>query len=93
AHQANGRILAAVADRLGLPPGKMFTNVARYGNTTAGSIPIALAEAHAQSALSDGDLVVLAAFGSGFVWGGGLVRWGVPAPVEDELAGAGAARV
>lgn len=93
AHQANGRILAAVAERLGLPSDKMFTNVSRYGNTTAGSIPIALAEAHAQGALHEGDLVVLVAFGSGFVWGGGLVRWGVTAPVEDELAGAGAAHV
>ena len=75
-HQANGRILEAVADRLGIPAGKMFSNISRYGNTSAASIPIALAEAAETGALRDGDLVVLTAFGAGFVWGAGLVPWG-----------------
>lgn len=92
AHQANGRILDAVAERLGLPRSKLFTNIAHYGNTSAASIPIALTEAHASGALRAGDLAVLTAFGSGFVWGAGLVRWGMPSPVEPALAGAGAAR-
>lgn len=91
AHQANGRILDAVAERLGLPPGKLFKNVDRYGNTTAASIPIALAEAHAAGALREGDLVVLAAFGSGFVWGAALVRWGIASPVETAGTSAAAA--
>ena len=76
AHQANDRILSAVADRLGLPAGKMFSNISRYGNTSAASIPIALAEAAGAGVLEDGDLVVITAFGAGFVWGAGLVPWG-----------------
>ena len=92
AHQANGRILEAVRERLGLPREKVFVNVVRYGNTTAASIPIALAEAHAGGVLRDDDLVVLAAFGSGFVWGAGIARWGVPGPADKTMAVAGAAR-
>ena len=88
AHQANRRILEAVAARLGLPVAKMFSNIDRYGNTSSASIPIALAEAQETGALADGDLVVLTAFGAGFVWGAGLVRWGVPAPPILALAGA-----
>jgi 3-oxoacyl-[acyl-carrier-protein] synthase III len=93
AHQANGRILDAVAERLGLPRGKVFTNVAEHGNTSAASIPIALAEAQAGGALRDGDLVVLTAFGSGFVWGAALALWAVAAPAPKEPARAGAAHV
>lgn len=93
AHQANGRILDAVAERLGLPSHKVFTNVAEHGNTSAASMPIALAEAHASGALRDGDLVVLAAFGSGFVWGAALARWSVPSPAPKERARTGAAYV
>lgn len=92
AHQANGRILDAVGERLHLPSDKVFSNVARYGNTSAASIPIALAEAHARGAVDEGDLVVLTAFGTGFVWGGGLARWSVPARAEETLTAAGAAR-
>lgn len=90
-HQANGKIVEAVADRLGLTQGQVFTNVARYGNTSAASIPMALAEARAEGVLRDGDTVVLTAFGSGFVWGAGLVHWDVTAP-ESRLAAAGASR-
>jgi 3-oxoacyl-[acyl-carrier-protein] synthase-3 len=88
AHQANGRILDAVAERLGLDPERMFTNVARYGNTSAASIPLALEEAHAAGRLRAGDVTVLVAFGAGFAWGAGLARWDVPAA----KAPAGAAR-
>jgi 3-oxoacyl-[acyl-carrier-protein] synthase-3 len=74
-HQANQRIADAVGERLGLPPEKVFQNIQRYGNTTAASIPIALAEARAQGRIRDGDKVVLAAFGAGFAWGGAAIRW------------------
>jgi 3-oxoacyl-[acyl-carrier-protein] synthase-3 len=74
-HQANQRIADAVAERLGLPPEKVFQNIQRYGNTTAASIPIALAEAVQQGRIRRGDLVVLAAFGAGFAWGAAVVRW------------------
>jgi 3-oxoacyl-[acyl-carrier-protein] synthase-3 len=74
-HQANKRIADAVGERLGLPPEKVFQNIQRYGNTTAASIPIALAEARQQGLIQPGDLVVLAAFGAGFAWGAAVVRW------------------
>ena len=74
-HQANKRIGDAVAERLGVPPGKVFQNIERYGNTTAASIPIALAEARDQGLVKPGDLVVLAAFGGGFAWAASVVRW------------------
>ncbi len=75
-HQANGRILTSVTERLGLPGERVVDFIGRYGNTSAGSIPIALAEAEAQGRLTDGARVLLAAFGAGFVWGGGIVEWG-----------------
>ncbi len=74
-HQANQRIADAVGERLGLPPEKVFQNIERYGNTTAASIPIALTEARDAGRVKAGDLVVLAAFGSGFAWGAAAVRW------------------
>lgn len=74
-HQANQRISDAVAERLGVPREKVYQNIQRYGNTTAASIPIALAEAKAEGRIKDGDLVMLAAFGAGFAWGAALVRW------------------
>ncbi len=74
-HQANQRITDAVAQRMGLPPEKVYSNIARYGNTTAASIPIALAEAVREGRLKPGDLLVTVAFGSGFTWGANLVRW------------------
>ena len=74
-HQANQRISDAVAERLGVPPEKVFQNIQRYGNTTAASIPIALAEAQAEGRIREGDLVVLAAFGAGFAWGAAVIRW------------------
>ena len=74
-HQANQRITEAVGSRMGLPPDRMFSNIAKYGNTTAASIPIALAEAVRESRLQRGDLLITAAFGSGLTWGANLIRW------------------
>jgi 3-oxoacyl-[acyl-carrier-protein] synthase-3 len=74
-HQANQRIADAVGERLGLASEKVFQNIQRYGNTTAASIPIGLAEARQQGRIHDGDLVVIAAFGAGFAWGAAVIRW------------------
>ena len=74
-HQANQRITDAVAARLELPTERVYSNIARYGNTTAASIPIALAEAVRAGLIRSGDLVVTVAFGSGFTWGANLIRW------------------
>jgi 3-oxoacyl-[acyl-carrier-protein] synthase-3 len=92
AHQANARILEAVANRLALPSERVALNIARLGNTSAASIPIAVSEAAQQGLLEDGDLVVLTAFGAGFTWGTGLLRWSTPVgKVEAPLEAAAAA--
>jgi 3-oxoacyl-[acyl-carrier-protein] synthase III len=74
-HQANVRIIKAVADRLGLPMEKVFLNMDRYGNTSAASIPLALDEAVRTALVKDGSLVMIAAFGSGLTWASALIRW------------------
>jgi 3-oxoacyl-[acyl-carrier-protein] synthase-3 len=74
-HQANLRISQAVGAALRLPEAKVYSNIERYGNTTAASIPIALDECIEQGRIRDGDLVCLAAFGSGFTWAASLLRW------------------
>jgi 3-oxoacyl-[acyl-carrier-protein] synthase-3 len=74
-HQANQRILDATGKRLQVPPEKIFSNVARYANTSAASIPIALDEANRGGRIKEGDLVVLNAFGGGFTSGSALIRW------------------
>lgn len=74
-HQANIRILKAVAERLGLPLEKIMLNLDRYGNTSAASIPIALDEAVRQGRIKDGSLVMLGAFGAGLTWASALIRW------------------
>jgi len=74
-HQANQRISEMVRRRLGLPEERVVSNIDRYGNTTAATIPIALAEAVRDGRLSRGNLLALVAFGSGFTWGSALVRW------------------
>lgn len=76
-HQANIRIIEAAARKLSLPMEKVWVNLDRYGNTSAASVPIALAEAADAGALNEGDNVVLVAFGAGLAWASGLVRWGV----------------
>jgi 3-oxoacyl-[acyl-carrier-protein] synthase-3 len=74
-HQANLRITQMVQRRLGLPDEKVVSNIERYGNTTAATVPIALAEAAREGRLDQGDLVCMVVFGSGFTWGASLVRW------------------
>ncbi|HEY3885893.1 MAG TPA: beta-ketoacyl-ACP synthase III [Vicinamibacterales bacterium] len=74
-HQANRRIIEAAAERLNLDQSKVIINLDRYGNTTAGTIPLALADARAQGRLKYGDLVLLASVGAGFTVGAMLLRW------------------
>ncbi|MPR32565.1 3-oxoacyl-ACP synthase III family protein [Salmonirosea aquatica] len=74
-HQANIRISEYVRQQLGLSSDKVVNNIERYGNTTAASIPIALAEAWEQGRVQPGNLICLAAFGSGFTWASALIRW------------------
>jgi len=74
-HQANARIINAVAQRLGLPKERIVVNIDRFGNTSAASIPIALDEAVRAGRLKRGDLLLLAAFGGGLTWGSALIRW------------------
>ncbi len=77
-HQANARIIEAVAKRLGLDRAKVFVNIERYGNTSAASIPIALAEAVDEGRVRRGDTLVFAAFGGGMTWGAAVVDWAAP---------------
>jgi 3-oxoacyl-[acyl-carrier-protein] synthase-3 len=84
-HQANVRIIQKVAERMRFPMDKVFVNIQRYGNTSAASIPIALAEAAESGRLKKGDRVLLAAFGGGFTWGASVMEWwGVPIPDRRE---------
>jgi 3-oxoacyl-[acyl-carrier-protein] synthase-3 len=75
-HQANGRILSAVGDRLGLMDERVVDCIGDYGNTSAATLPLALAFAETSGRLKAGDLVLLGAFGAGFTWGATVVRWG-----------------
>ncbi len=74
-HQANLRISQFVQKKLGLRDDQVYNNIMQYGNTTAASVPIALCEAWEKGLVKDGDLVCLAAFGSGFTWASALLRW------------------
>jgi 3-oxoacyl-[acyl-carrier-protein] synthase-3 len=74
-HQANLRISQFVQKRLKLRDDQVFNNIQKYGNTTAASIPIALSEAWEEGKIKRGDLVCLAAFGSGFTWASALMKW------------------
>ena len=74
-HQANLRITSYIQQKMGLPAEKVMSNIQKYGNTTAASVPIALSEAYQEGRIKEGDLVCLAAFGSGFTWGSALIRW------------------
>ena len=74
-HQANLRISQFVQQKFKLTDDKVYNNIQRYGNTTAASIPIALTEAWEEGKVKEGDIVVLAAFGSGFTWGSAIIRW------------------
>jgi 3-oxoacyl-[acyl-carrier-protein] synthase-3 len=74
-HQANVRIIEHAAEKLGIPREKIVINVERYGNTSSGSIPLALAEAQADGRLRDGALVLMTGMGAGLTWGSGLIEW------------------
>jgi 3-oxoacyl-[acyl-carrier-protein] synthase III len=74
-HQANKRIIDYAADKLGVPPGKTIVNVDRYGNTSSGSIPLALTDARDEGRLRDGALVLMTGMGAGLTWGSALVEW------------------
>ncbi|MFK7953422.1 MAG: 3-oxoacyl-ACP synthase III family protein [Ekhidna sp.] len=74
-HQANLRISQFVQSKMGLSDDQVYNNIMRYGNTTAASIPIAMSEAWQEGKIKKGDLVCLAAFGSGFTWASALIRW------------------
>ena len=74
-HQANKRILDAVADRFSIPHEKVLTNLAAYGNTSAATIPLMLDEAVRDGRVKTGDLIASSGFGAGLSWGAALVRW------------------
>ena len=76
-HQANARILAAVGERLGIDRDRVIDCIDRYGNTSSATLPIALADARERGLLEPGMNVLLAAFGSGFTWGAGVIQWGI----------------
>jgi 3-oxoacyl-[acyl-carrier-protein] synthase III len=75
-HQANVRIIESASGRLGIPMERTLVNIDHYGNTSAASIPLVLAEAADDGRLADGDLVLLSGFGAGLTWGSALLRWG-----------------
>jgi 3-oxoacyl-[acyl-carrier-protein] synthase-3 len=77
-HQANARIVSAAASRLKIPAERCIVNIDRFGNTSAASIPIALAEAADDGRLSDGDIVLSCGFGAGMTWSSAVLRWGRP---------------
>jgi 3-oxoacyl-[acyl-carrier-protein] synthase-3 len=77
-HQANGRILSAVGERLGLAPSRVVDCIGEYGNTSAATLPLALAFSEQRGLLRQGDRVLLAAFGAGFTWGAVVTEWGAP---------------
>ena len=74
-HQANKRIIDGAVHKLGIAPEKVITTVAKHGNTSAASIPLALASAVEEGRIKSGDLVMMEAMGGGFTWGAVLVRW------------------
>ena len=74
-HQANKRIIDHAARKLGIPPEKVVVNVDRYGNTSSGSIPLALADARAEGRLREGELVLMTGMGAGLTWGSALMEW------------------
>ncbi len=80
-HQANGRIIKSAVRALGIPPDRVFTNLARYGNTSSASVPMALTEAIEEGRVQKGDLVVCASFGAGLAWAATAIEWSLPLPV------------
>jgi len=76
-HQANYRIIDAVAKKIGLDPDQVIININKYGNTTAATIPLAMSEAHQERKIRKGDWLVMTAFGAGFTWGSLLLKWAI----------------
>ena len=74
-HQANKRIIDAASERCGIDPKKVIINIDKFGNTTAGTIPIALNEAVEKNKINNGDYILLSSFGAGFTWGSVLIKW------------------
>jgi 3-oxoacyl-[acyl-carrier-protein] synthase-3 len=74
-HQANVRIINHAAEKLGIPSEKVVVNVDRYGNTSSGSIPLALADALGDGTLQPGHIVLLTGMGAGLTWGSGVMEW------------------
>jgi 3-oxoacyl-[acyl-carrier-protein] synthase-3 len=74
-HQANVRIIDSAAKALDIPYEKFVINLENYGNTSAGTIPIALDEANRDGRIREGDIVALSGFGAGLTWGGAIIRW------------------
>ena len=86
-HQANKRIIDHAAGKLGIPPEKIVINVDRYGNTSSGSIPLALADAAADGRLHEGELVLMTGMGAGLTWGSALIEWtGTSSSTERKAA-------
>jgi len=77
-HQANRRIIEAIADRLAVPIEQFYMNLERYGNTSAATIPMALTEAVAEGVIQNDTNILLTAFGGGLTWASAVVRWGIP---------------
>ena len=77
-HQANARMIEAIAERLAIRPERVMINIERYGNTSGASIPLALAEAAESGRLHDGDVVLMSGFGAGMTWASALLRWRNP---------------
>lgn len=81
-HQANIRIIQSASKYLGISDDKVFTNLDRYGNTSAASVPIALCEAIEQERVSTNDKIVMVGFGGGLTWGAAVMQWGLPMPYK-----------
>jgi hypothetical protein len=79
-HQANGRIIQSARESLKMAPERVFSNLDRYGNTSAASIPIALCEAIGEGRVNPGDHLILVGFGAGLTWGAALLEWALPLP-------------
>ena len=73
-HQVNTRIIDSAVGKMGFPPEKIFLNIQKYGNTSAASVPIALAEARSQGRLKSGDIAILVAFGGGLSWASSVIK-------------------
>jgi len=81
-HQANFRIIDAVAKKMDLDENNVVVNIGKYGNTTAATIPMAMSEAYQDNLMKKGDWIVISAFGAGYTWGSCLIKWAIDLPIE-----------